>query len=228
MSEPGPIRELNSPLARELAELELLLYDIESAFHQIMLWRGQFAPRLSMPREQKALSLALFRDAIVQFIGCFDKKAEFHLRKEDIYGEPGGLEFFQWLQDLRDAFAAHKFGRYRQSVAGVVVVGSERRIHFVHQIFTGHISKTDSDQILLFVGRAMEHLALRIRDEIIPRLLKSLESLSDEELNALPIAQNHPVSASEVRTSRTAFQRARTGKGPVTKRSTRSTKPPRE
>jgi hypothetical protein len=69
-----PIRELNSPLARELAELELLLYDIESAFHQITLWRGQFAPRGSMPREEKALSLALFRDAIVQFVGCFDKR----------------------------------------------------------------------------------------------------------------------------------------------------------
>jgi hypothetical protein len=154
-----PIRELNSPLARELAEIELLSHDVETAFYEIELWRSN-PPRASMTREERAVSISLFRDAIVQFIGCFDKTAEFSLRKEDIYKEPDELEFFQWLQDLRDAFAAHKFGPYRQCVAGVSIEEGERTVRFLRQDFTGYVSHAESDKILDFISMTGTYLAL--------------------------------------------------------------------
>lgn len=205
MSEPPVVKELNSPLARELGELQLIAKDIETSYRAIDIWRAQYAPLKNMSRDQQTISLALMRDAIVQFVGCFDKNSEYSLRKEAVYSTDDQLAYFKWLRDLRDSYAAHSFGPYRQCVVGINMSAPSRRIHFIDQIYRGPHT---GEQLLEFIAIAGTYSANRML-ELIEKLLRSLDAVTDEELNALPVARTHSVDQTEVRMSRKAFLRNR-------------------
>jgi predicted secreted protein len=216
MSDPSQVRELALPLAKELGELNLICMDMETAYHAIQYWRAQYSPinAADMDDLDRTIALALFRDAIVQFVGCFDRTAEFSLKAEDAYKTEGQLKYFRWLRDLRDSYAAHKFGPYRQCAVGVDV--KTRRVRFLTQLYRG---PNGGDQLLHFMAKGALYAALRMKD-LAERLNQVTASLTDDELNAMPIAKVHPVTESEVRMSRSAFERGRSSKGPTKKRST--------
>src|ERR1700704_3372810 len=54
--------------------------------------------RFSGPKftaEEETVRLSLWRDALVQFVACFDRTAPYHLRAEDIYHDGNkGLSYF--------------------------------------------------------------------------------------------------------------------------------------
>jgi hypothetical protein len=214
MSDPGQVRELDSPLARELGELNLICMDMETTFLAIDLWRVKYVPMKDMTSTERTVALALFRDAVVQFVGCFDRTAEFSLQKEDIYKTDRELAYFAWLRDLRDSYAAHKFGPYRQCAVGVDV--KTRRVRFLTQIYRG---PTTAEQLQKFVAKAAVHAALRMKG-IAEQLNRQTASLTDEQLAAMPISEIHPVTNSEMRMSRSKFLRSRSGKGASNKKST--------
>ena len=72
---PAPIlKEIKTPFARELAEYELLMKDIEAAHDALGLWFEKYASRKNLSPEQILIGQSLFRDFIVMFVGCFDKR----------------------------------------------------------------------------------------------------------------------------------------------------------
>jgi hypothetical protein len=121
--EPTPLKELKFAEAKELAELLLLQHDVQASIAAMEIWGAKYAEK-ELSGEDTIIAAALFRDAIVQFMGCFDTSAQFKLRQDVVYaGVDGGPEYFQWLKDIRDAYAAHKFGRLRQAVVGANLIG---------------------------------------------------------------------------------------------------------
>jgi hypothetical protein len=163
----------------------LITQDLETAFRAIGVWRTNYGPLRELSRDERAVSLALVRDAVIQFVGCFDKTAEFSLVKEEVYPSDDRLAYFNWLRDLRDSYAAHKFGPYRQCAVGVDLSGPARRIRFVHQMYRG---PQLGEQLEDFILIATKFAATRML-ALVERLLRSLDSITDEELNALPIAE---------------------------------------
>jgi hypothetical protein len=124
-SSESALKALNTPLAKEYAENLLLQADMRRSLDAMECWERRFAGASDL--EDRLIGASLFRDAIVQFVGCFDKSAQFPLSAEAIYGaDPSGLASFQWFKDTRDAYAGHKFGAQRQCVVGVVVKNSQR------------------------------------------------------------------------------------------------------
>lgn len=204
------LRELSSPIARELAEIQLISADIEHAFRAIDIWRKKYAPMKNMTPTEMAISLSLFRDAIVQFVGCFDRTAEFPLHKEAIYKTPDEIAYFDWLHDLRDTYAAHKFGPSRQCVVGVPAEGSSRRIHFISMIYRGP-PHSSGVQLKDFIGMAGTFAANRML-KLIAKIQEGVNSLTDQELSEIPLAKPRPAAPSELRMSRSAFHDVNAGR----------------
>jgi hypothetical protein len=123
MTIDGQPGKLTSPLALEYAERALQHHDINHAIEAIRIWSSPL-PGLS-EAAARVVRTSLFRDAIVQFVGCFDKSdKQYRLVREDVFPRTGSAEeYFQWLLALRDTFAAHRFGPLRQAVTGASVVG---------------------------------------------------------------------------------------------------------
>jgi len=85
------LMEIDSPLARELAEYEILREDLNMSLATFTLWFEKYAPdRHNLPPEQKLIGQSLFRDATVMFIGCFDKKAPASIAPEVVYNKSDG------------------------------------------------------------------------------------------------------------------------------------------
>ena len=116
--------EMTGSLAKELAELQIIRADLKAALDTLSLWFSKYAPQTNqLSDEGRLISQSFFRDSLVMFVGCFDKTAaSTSLSETAIYGSVrGGLAYFKWLKDIRDAYAAHKFGPFRQCVAGVAL-----------------------------------------------------------------------------------------------------------
>lgn len=208
-----PLKQLkDDQLSIEIAECMLLLQDLQSSMDAIRIWHARYAGEESSS-EDRIIGMSLFRDAVVQFVGCFDKSAKFSLKPEDVYRkENGGRNYFQWLQDIRDAYAAHKFGALRQMVVGVLVDPDKGVIGVgnIGGIYTGPI-KTAGPEMLAFMSVAKKYLEAKIQS-LTEKLLQSTQSMSLEQLNSLGTAKTYGVDPQEVRLSRPAFQRVRVTK----------------
>ena len=68
------------------------------------------------------VAVSVFRDAVISFISCFDKQLPVHLDPTEAFGElDGALEYFTWLEDMRNTWVAHRSGPYRVCVAAIVI-----------------------------------------------------------------------------------------------------------
>lgn len=210
MAEVG-MRELGKPGAKELAEYILLQYDIKAAFSMMSLYFDKYAGRKDLPEEEQYLVLGIFRDAIVNFIACFDPikgTKGVHLDKDEVYGQAnGGLEYFTWLKDIRDSYAAHRFGPYRQCVVGVIPGPDGKVLGTGHlkMIYSGPIIEGKGD-MLSFISVAGKYVDAKIR-ELGELVLKEANQLTSQELEALPMARLHPPEPRNIRVNRAVFQR---------------------
>jgi len=213
MPTDGPkreLRELTSPLARELAEYTILRNDLHDSFQMMKLWFEKYAGQQdNQTAEERLIALSLFRESIILFVGCFDESARTHLSASDIYkDEDGGMVFFQWLKDIRDTYAAHKFGPLRQCVVGVILDDSGRLIGtgHQHQLFAGPVAEQKAS-LLSFIRLADPFLKAKIK-EIGKQLVEAVNAMTPAELANLKIARTHPVDAPKIRTSRESFLRS--------------------
>jgi hypothetical protein len=203
------LKELTTPLARELAEYILLQEDLRACLATTTLWFAKYAGRKDeLSDEERLMGLSLFRDSIVMFVGCFDKSAPLSLRAEDVYEvENGGLAFFKWLQDIRDSYAAHKFGPLRQSAVGVItnpagdVIGSGH----LKMIWAGP-EAVAKDQFLSFIRVACRFVDRRIA-EFGARLIEEAKAMKPEELASLKDARLRAAEPESIRMSREKFRR---------------------
>jgi hypothetical protein len=161
-SADGPMKALNTPSAQEYAENILLLMDMRESLAAMECWERRFAS--SRDPEDQLIGLSLFRDAIVQFVGCFDKTAKFPLNAEKIYGDhEGGLSSFQWFKDFRDAYAAHKFGAQRQCIVGVISHGGQRDVAHLWAQYRGQ-NKEEGPMLRGFMLKAANYLESHTQD----------------------------------------------------------------
>lgn len=215
-----PLKRLNTATANELAELILLQHDIGSCLNAMKLWSERFANRDSMSQEEQTIAQSLFRDAIVQFIGCFDRTAKYRLFPDDVYQDiDGGIEYYNWLKDIRDAYAAHKFGPLRQCVVGVFLDTTGTKALTVGDLVHIYMGPADNGgpMIFNFIRIASRHLDEKI-EKLQKEMLLEVQGMSPEALSALPNARTHGVDPGDVRQSRAEFDRSVSGTPSDTKR----------
>lgn len=204
------LKEITTPLARELAEYTLLHKDLQAAHEAIALWFAKYMSRQAeLTPEEVLIAQSLFRDSIVMFVGCFDNTAPCRLVASDIYQKPNKeLEYFEWLKDIRDSYAAHKFGPLRQCVVGVMVdengaiVGAGNST----RIYAGPVGET-KDDLLSIVNIAGSHVEKKIL-ELSNQMTTAALAMSPAELAALKPGITHDVEPHQVRISRDKFRRS--------------------
>lgn len=204
------LKALETPLAHELAETLLHQVDMHSSIATIKLWHEKFAS--SDDDETRLIGGSLFRDAIIMFVGCFDKTSEFPLDANAIYGkDPDGLSSFQWFKNIRDAYAAHKFGAQRQCIVGVIVHPVTGDVGFGNLIarYAGQ-NKEDGPQLQGFMQTAEKYLDARVV-ELQEKLLASIKAMTPEQVAVLKDASVHTLEQSETRLTRSGVRRVRSG-----------------
>lgn len=202
-----PLRKLETPNALLLAEFLLFESDLDECINAIYL-------RETMAGEgDKAdvVGRALFTHAIVRFISCFDKYHRHPLDQKVIYGaDDGGLEYYQYLLDLRDSFLAHRFGPLRQCHVGVFLQPhppGSRAVGNCIMMSVG-IDRSEAHMVGCFIMKALTW----VRSEIarVTALIEAeVEMMDADEIEKLPMARLYGVSNSEMRTGREKFIRDR-------------------
>ena len=214
------MKEISTPAASELAEYILLQSDIKAALSMMTLYFEKYAGKKDLPEQERYLVLSIYRDAITNFIGCFSPAkgtTGVYLDADVVYASAkNGLSYFKWLKDIRDSYAAHRFGPYRQCVVGIVpnagnaVIGTGN----LQMIYSGPVPDGKGD-MLSFISVAAKYVDAKIR-ELGAVVLEEARQLTPEQIAALPVATVRPVDdPGNVRISRAAFQRG----------ASRSTKP---
>lgn len=199
--EPVPLKDLNNAETQELAELLLLQHDVRQSIEALRLWIEKEAKATS--QDERIIAGALFRDAIVQFIGCFDASAPFKLSSDVIYaGVDGAQEYFKWLKDIRDAYAAHKFGRARQCVAGIMPQpDGPPTVGHLMSIYHGPADPLGAAGIIAFMNISLGHIGSRIED-LTASIKTTAAEMSAEAIAKLPNVRLHGVDPDQLRKGR--------------------------
>ena len=206
------MRSLDSLTATELSETLLLLHDTRQCFEAMKLWFSKYAPVAGekRAREDDLIADALFRDAIVQFVGNFDRSSVHPLDESIVFAQvEGGAEYIRWLKDIRDSYAAHKFGTLRQCVAGVVVDADGVAVGVGHLNQQGYpFGKDQEDQLLQCMSVVGRYLEAKVKD-LETKLLAEANAMQPDELLRLPNARTYATSSDEIRMSRKALVKLR-------------------
>ena len=200
----APLKALDTPLANEYAENLILQQDMRTSLEAMKLWHEKYASTTEL--ESRVIGKSLFRDAIVQFIGCFDKTAQYPLSAEAIYGhDPNGMSSFQWLKDVRDAYAGHKFGAWRQCVVGIIEHEGQRAVGHILATFRGQ-QKEDGDQLRGFMQTAAVYLDANV-ERLREAVMKSVKTMKPEEIASLKEATGRTLKMPEARFTRADLNR---------------------
>jgi hypothetical protein len=200
----APLLAIDTALAKEYAENLILQQDMRTGLETMKLWHEKYASATGP--EDKIVSKSLFRDAIVQFVGCFDKTSRYPLSAEAIYGhDPSGMSSFQWFKDVRDAYAGHKFGAWRQCVVGVIERDGQRGVGHILATFRGQ-QKEDGDQLRGFMQTAAAYLDANV-DRLHEAVKKSVEAMKPDEIASLRDATARTLKMPEARFTRADLNR---------------------
>src|SRR5438552_15692125 len=106
------LKEIQSPLATELAEYILMRQDLQLASNTIKIWFTKYGDldAITAAQDDLLIGQSLFRDAVVMVISCFDKSAPLRLFPEEIYGSfDGGMVVFLCIEVIGHAFVIIRF-----------------------------------------------------------------------------------------------------------------------
>lgn len=199
------LRAINSPTANEVGETLLLLNDTRKCFQAMKLWFRKYAPVTGeqLTAENDLIADALFRDSIVQFVANFDRTANYPLDEKRVFKQiDGGVEYFRWLKDIRDSYAAHKFGTLRQCVPGVVFDANGEALAIGHISQQGYpFGKEEEDQILRCMSVVGRYLEAKV-ENLQAKLLEEAKAMQLDEILRLPNAQTYATASDEIRMSR--------------------------
>lgn len=125
---------------------------------------------------------------------------------EAIYSEdPDGMSSFQWLKDVRDAYAGHKFGAWRQCIVGVIEHEGQRGVGHLLAAFRGQ-QKEDGDQLRGFMQTAANYLDSNV-ERLRGALMKFVESMKPDEIASLKEATARTLKMPEARFTRADLSR---------------------
>ena len=207
-SPPGypDARAVTTPEARSLSEWYLIRRVLKVSESNLRaLLQMPNAPQLSSV--ERTVAEALFRDAIIQLIGCFGEDKNHKLEKKSVYSShPGGLTSINYLQDLRDSFLAHNFGPQRQSFIFVnpSAYGTDEWCAHFDVVFSlpAHEGLPPYLTVVEIALQATEALIHRLNQIV----LGQLEKLGPAGVAALPPLKVRTPSMGEVRMSRRGFR----------------------
>ncbi len=176
------IKKVETPEARELAELHLLKVDLDHAHRALEL-------AFNMPEQGEdghVVVLSLLRDAIVQFCACFGKSEPYKLDKNEVFKGRDNWEMaFDAILDKRDTFAAHRFGPDRQcDILAGFLAGSTPQAGYINLVWTG-FTPEQAPNVLLLVAIAREYVEGKIAAQTAV-VNQQLAGMTQEELIALP------------------------------------------
>lgn len=224
LKRPRKAHELTFPEALELGEMRLIEEDLKSAILSLSTLHAQY-PKTGGPPVDAPFCTALYRNAVIQFVACFDHKKG--LKTEEVYaGVAGAPAYMKQLRAVRDTFIGHTFGPMRQfSVAAVP--GTLRRPHELHHavfIFSTPGDPADVEQMARFIEIARRVVVDKI--EVAHKAVAAkLQTLTSAQVRALPFSVMIAPSADELRMTRREFRAARGGSPPPARASSKRQRP---
>jgi hypothetical protein len=197
-------RETGLPVARELAEMLLTQSDLANSLASLKLWVEGYAPKGDPDQRTTAIRGSLFRDAITQFVGCFDSKNAFPLIVETVFPEVEGIgPYFRWLRDLRNSYTAHRHGSARQCVIGALVDPVSGAYLGRGQLFTIYAGPGEEGHAPLI---SLIEMAIRFVDTRIAALTEQFDreagAIAPADLLKLPPAGVQPQGPQSMSKSR--------------------------
>lgn len=198
------MRLLGTPEAKELAELHLLRHDLDHCVKAFRLLVELYGER-EFTEAENLTRLALYRDALVQFIACFDGSAPLFLKVPDVYpGDDNAQSYFNSLKDVRDSYAAHRHGPSRQCAIGVIA-GPSGPLGTGNLMMVRHVPPLfDLKHHHDFAWKARRHVEARM--EVLNQVVSTAAmSMSRDQILALPSAQGYDIRDGEVRLGRQRF-----------------------
>lgn len=200
-------RTVNSPTARLYSEWALLVHDLEYALSKARLWK-EIATTESRGESPSGVSVSLFRDAVISFVSCFDKQLPVRLDCSAALGSlDGALEYFSWLQDMRNTWVAHRSGPHRLCVAAIVIdelTGDVQGLGHLSHMYLG--PKPEAADDLVGVMEAALHYARGEQRTHERHLRSDLEKLNKHERLNLPHANTTIPGPTDIRGGRRKFQ----------------------
>lgn len=208
---------LTFPAALLLAELNLTRYDCAAAKDMLsLLYRRQLAEAAGTATSDDAImNGSLFRDGIVQFVACFGAAVKGKLPADDVYAQvSGGPAYLQWLQDLRDTYAAHSFGPQRQSIVSTLPerAPDEDVIHFGIMAYQG-VDRDCLKMTIDFIELGITALDERNK-QITQEVIAQVNLMSEDAIHALPPASFHAPAPDQLRMSRKGYRSTLAGLPP--------------
>ena len=200
-------RALETRQGREYAEWVLLVADLQFSLERVQMWEGMASSDSTDPQNQKA-AVSVLRDGVVTFVSCFDPEAPMSLVPAVVYGEvAGGVEYFEWLKDVRNTWIAHRGGPHRQCVTVAIVDEQSGDLvgvgHLAH-LYQGPKPDAAGDLIKV-IKMALSHANGELRRRQIS-VRKELEAMGEEARRRLRRANTTIPGSSEIRLGRRRFR----------------------
>ena len=203
---PAGDRVFSSAEAVSLAEAYLMEADLQKSLKNMLLVIGKY-PLIAGSDDERAIAEALFRDAVVLFIGCFGQGLH-ELSKETVFAPVrDGLKDFAYLKDMRDTYAAHRFGPARQTFVVVRKTGNEWGfvpMNLLYSVPNVNLLPKFADLVRAAIAAAAAKVAA-----LTPVVQKQLFDIGPDGIERLaPLAARTP-DLHELRMSRSAFREGR-------------------
>ena len=203
--------------AEHLGELLLIRSEVEGSRAAMQLYFDKYA---HAPEGSAAflIKMSLFRDAVIQFAGCFtkDRTDNVRMNPEEVFGHIKGWEkLANWFHDLRDFYAAHSFGPQRQHDVGALMEWNETRTRYrVLELTENYIqylgpnTRRDRDQTLHFMTVAVEFANKSVKEARLA-LRKHIMELGPEAVFRFPDYVPTIPDPTEIRIRRERFREKR-------------------
>jgi hypothetical protein len=196
------VKEFDSPTTTALAEMILLRADLQITQATMTLLIEKYSGDYAEGTDNYIIASSLYRDAIVRFMSCFEK-GRFNLERDLIYptNAAGPHAFFDYLKDIRDSSAAHRFGANRQCIVGPAV-HPDQALAIAHLVGTiGPPNKKGLSDIRELMRPAL-NFALAEEKRLTELLFAEASKLSLDQIKHLPVAHIIEVDASRTRETR--------------------------
>lgn len=212
-------KRLETELATEYAEMHIIQACLAEGDRAMALYFHRMRNGLDNNPNEVAISQSLFRDAIVQIMGCFttnlEKRNQFLIPQEAFDGLNGWPEFYRWMLDYRDAYAAHNFGIHRMCEATATVNTETGEVVQIGHLQSMHIGPMDDVKTSMhtFISRANDHVGVRI-NELHAKLLVEVQSMPPDEFAKLGPPRLVIGGPEDLRLSRGKYRKKQTGPQP--------------
>jgi hypothetical protein len=204
MPEDLIVGDTGLPVARELAEMELINNDLNLSLSSLTIWVERYQPAGQKDEKERAIDGSLFRDGITQFVGCFDRNNAYPLVVETVYPNVGGIgPYFRWLRNLRNSYTAHRHGAARQcSIGALVRPGAGQFLgHTKLIVIYAGPSQEEHASLLAIIKMAISYVESRIA-HLQQEFMAQASALPPEELLKLPPAPVQPQAPDQIGKSR--------------------------